>query len=189
MTPATPDRVVLSPFRVRSYEIDGLGHVNHAVYLNYLEQARYDTLATGGFAPTELERRGWSVHVVRVEIDYRRECRFGDRLLVRTSAEEFRRTSMRLRQDLYRVRSEGPDPEAERPLPGAARPASARHAPEPPRPEGVQALQVTPDEADAAVATGELAVEARIVAVWIGPDGRPMPIPDEARDALASTGS
>ena len=29
-------------FNVRGYELDSFGHVNNAVYLNYLEQARWE---------------------------------------------------------------------------------------------------------------------------------------------------
>ncbi|NIP79253.1 MAG: thioesterase, partial [Gemmatimonadetes bacterium] len=30
--------------QARSYELDGFGHVNYAVYLNYFEYARYRAL-------------------------------------------------------------------------------------------------------------------------------------------------
>ncbi|MEX2530244.1 MAG: thioesterase family protein [Gemmatimonadota bacterium] len=142
-------REFTSTFHVRSYELDGLGHLNHAVYLNYLEQARYDTLSAAGFTLHDLQSKGWAVHVVRIEADYRRECRYGDRLEVRTGIERFRSSSMILRQRIFRVEGSLPD--------SAVSPPS-----------------------------GEVALEARIVAVWIGPDGRPMRIPEEARSALAS---
>jgi acyl-CoA thioester hydrolase len=122
--------------RVRSYELDALGHVNHAVYLNYFEAARFDALEAGGFSPAEMSGRGWGVHVVRVEVDYRRECRLGETLVVRTWVEEFRRSSMAIRHEL---REE---------------------------------------------ASGALAAEARVIAVWVGSDGNPMRIPPEARRAL-----
>jgi YbgC/YbaW family acyl-CoA thioester hydrolase len=129
-----------SSFRVRSYELDGLGHLNHAVYLNYFEQARFDALEAGGNPPARLRAEEWAIHVVRVEVDYRRECRLGDRLTASTRVEEFRRTSMTIRQVLQVLTAE--------------------------------------DE--------ERAADARVVAVWVGPDGRPMRIPDEARRALGA---
>ena len=52
---------------VRSYELDSFGHVNHAIYLNYFEQARFDALESGGFPLREIYARGWGVHVVGVE--------------------------------------------------------------------------------------------------------------------------
>ncbi|TVR53894.1 MAG: acyl-CoA thioesterase [Gemmatimonadales bacterium] len=94
-----------SHFRVRSYELDGLGHLNHAVFLNYFEQARFDTLEQVGISPCELETKGWGVHVVRVEVDFRRECRQGDSLRVRTWVESMRNSSMVLRQIMERESS------------------------------------------------------------------------------------
>ena len=38
----------------RAYELDSFGHVNHAVHLNYFEQARFETLAGCGFTYDEL---------------------------------------------------------------------------------------------------------------------------------------
>lgn len=91
-----------SRFRVRSYELDALGHVNHAVFFNYFEQARFEALEAGGFPAAELGRRGWSVVVVHAEADFRREATQGDELLVRTRVEDTRRTSMRLTQEVIR---------------------------------------------------------------------------------------
>jgi YbgC/YbaW family acyl-CoA thioester hydrolase len=135
--------VFLSEFDVRSYELDGFGHVNYAVYLNYLEQARFDALAAGGFPLSTMAERNWGVYVARVEVDYRRECRLGHRIQVRTWVESFRNSSMVIGQEILR-HERGTDP-----------------------------------------VEGATAAEARIVAVWMGPDGRPMRIPPEVRQALA----
>lgn len=140
-----------SRMRVRSYELDALGHVNHAVYLNYLEQARFDALEAAGVSPDHMAREGWGVHVVRIEVDYRAECRMGDELVIRTSTTGFRNSSMTIQQTLERCpRYPGPAPSGDE--------------------EGVTA------------------VEARIVAVWVGPDGRPMRIPALVRSALTGSG-
>ncbi len=93
-----PPPEVESRFRARSYELDSFGHVNHAVYLNWFEQARFDALEAGGFTLETLARRGWGVHVVRVEVDFRRETLLGQELVVRTWVEEARKSSMTLRQ-------------------------------------------------------------------------------------------
>jgi acyl-CoA thioester hydrolase len=64
---------------VRFRDCDALGHVNNAVYLTYLEQARFAhwerlTGATG------IPR---SFILARVECDYRAQATAGDRLVVR----------------------------------------------------------------------------------------------------------
>ena len=78
------------------------------MHLNYFEQARFEMLARCGFTYAELARRGWAIHIVRVEVDYRSEVLLQDRLRIRTWIEGFRRTSMTLRQEAVR---EPRDPE------------------------------------------------------------------------------
>lgn len=86
---------------VRSYELDGFGHLNHAVFLNHFEFARFDALASAGFPPAVLLRNGVGIHVVRVEVDYRREARLGQAMRVRTAPVEIRNSSMTLEQTAF----------------------------------------------------------------------------------------
>ncbi len=87
--------------------MDSFGHVNHAVHLNYFEQARFEALAQCGFTYEELAQRGWAIHVVRIEVDYLSEILLGDRLRIRTWAGEFRRTSMVMLQEARREPRKG----------------------------------------------------------------------------------
>jgi thioesterase III len=68
-------------FRVRSYEIDMYGHVNNAVYLNWLEDGRELILKAGerdySWYPRE---NGAYIVVVRLEIDYRAAALAGARI-------------------------------------------------------------------------------------------------------------
>ncbi len=95
---------------VRSYELDAFGHVNHAVYLNYLELARFDALEEGGLPPSALTENGWGIHVVRVEVDYLKPCLQGQLLRIRTRTERFRNTSLTIAQEICRA-IDGPDAE------------------------------------------------------------------------------
>jgi YbgC/YbaW family acyl-CoA thioester hydrolase len=87
--------------------LDSFGHVNHAVHVNYFEQARFQVLGRCGFTYDELARRGWAIHVIRVEVDYLSEVLVGDRLRIRTWAEGFSRTSMVMLQEARRDPREG----------------------------------------------------------------------------------
>ena len=103
MTPPGPKtRSSETEVVVRSYELDSFSHVNHAVFLNYLEYARFEALRTGGLSREVMAARGWSVYVVRIEVDYVKEARMDDRLLVRTQLAGYRRTSMVLKQEIVR---------------------------------------------------------------------------------------
>jgi acyl-CoA thioester hydrolase len=77
---------------VRWQDVDGLGHVNHAVFLTYLEEAR------DAFYVRALGREPHYV-VARVEIDLRAEIRHADRRLrVRIGVERVGTTSLTTRE-------------------------------------------------------------------------------------------
>jgi acyl-CoA thioester hydrolase len=79
---------------VRWRDTDALGHVNNAVYLTYLEEARdaFYLLAVGD--PIYV--------VVRIEIDFRAEIRHGDRTVrVEIVIERLGTTSLTTRETLW----------------------------------------------------------------------------------------
>jgi acyl-CoA thioester hydrolase len=77
---------------VRWRDVDGLGHVNHAVFLTYLEEGR------DAFYVRALGRDPHYV-VARVEIDLRAEIRYDDRRLrVRIEVEKVGTTSLTTRE-------------------------------------------------------------------------------------------
>ncbi len=76
--------VYLAHFRVRHHELDPLGHVNNATYLNYLEQAAIDHAAAAGYDAERLRALGGVFIARRHEVDYLRPARGGDWLRVIT---------------------------------------------------------------------------------------------------------
>jgi acyl-CoA thioester hydrolase len=78
---------------VRFRDCDALGHVNNAVYLTYLEQARFNHWRAVGLAGGEDGRRVPGVILARAEIDYRRPARYGDLLEIRIGVAAIGRTS------------------------------------------------------------------------------------------------
>ena len=137
ITPPEGIPVAETTIGVRMSELDSFGHVNHAVFLNYFEHARFEALERAGFAWSVLGERGWAIFVVRIEVDYLAEAGLEERLLIRTWADSFRRTSMVLCQEMVRA-----------------------------------------DDPDTVVA------RARVIAVWIGPDRKPMRVPEDVREGL-----
>ena len=76
---------------VRFRDCDALGHVNNAVYLTYLEEARLHHWRSSGVA-TDGERVP-QVILARAEIDYRRPAIYGELLVVRLGVAAIGRTS------------------------------------------------------------------------------------------------
>jgi YbgC/YbaW family acyl-CoA thioester hydrolase len=64
---------------VRGYEVDVFGHVNNAVYLNWLEHARWSMVGANSVLAAAPEVQAVLRHV---ELDYQRETRLGDSLRV-----------------------------------------------------------------------------------------------------------
>jgi len=111
-TPPAGVPVSETTIEVRMPDLDSFGHVNHAVYLTYLEHARFQALKEAGFDWAVLSERQWSIFVVRIEVEYVSEATREDRLVVRTWADSFRRTSMVLAQAM--VREDDPSVEVTR---------------------------------------------------------------------------
>ena len=77
--------------RVRFNECDPLGHVNNAVYLNYLEQVAIDHASSLGWSGNELNASVGAVFVARKhEITYHQPAFENDWLLVCTWPTEMR---------------------------------------------------------------------------------------------------
>ena len=78
--------------RVRHYEMDALGHVNNAVYQNYLEQAAIEHSEYLGLSLDVYRELGGAFVMRRVEIDYLRPAVAGDTLEITTWLQEMRGT-------------------------------------------------------------------------------------------------
>ena len=82
------------PVDVRWRDVDALGHVNHAVFLTYLEEGR-DAFFTQTLGVDPL------YVVVRIELDLRAEVRYPDRrVTVRIAVERLGTTSLATRETI-----------------------------------------------------------------------------------------
>ena len=87
--------------RVEESEIDELGHVNNARFLEYLERGRMDWYNRCDPSLNDFSAHSLGTVVVRIEINYRRECFSGAQLSVLTRAHSRGRKSYVLRQEIY----------------------------------------------------------------------------------------
>lgn len=91
------------PLKVRGYELDSYRHVNHAIYLSYLEQARWDYLASRGLSLKKLDEiQRWPV-VVHLEIDYLKSALMDDELVIFSRLTELGRASMEIEHEIQRA--------------------------------------------------------------------------------------
>ncbi len=91
--------------KVRSYELDAQGHVNYAVYLNYLEYCRVTTLEQAGLPFDEFIKKGMFVVIAEVHAKYLRPALLGDELEVSLEGIKTGKTSMTFRQEIMNLKS------------------------------------------------------------------------------------
>ena len=70
--------------KVRGYHVDVFGHVNHARYLEFLEEARWAFFEGWPALTAALHARGIIHAVVNITIEYKRQAMVGDLLRVET---------------------------------------------------------------------------------------------------------
>ncbi len=90
---------------VRSTEVDFLGHVNNAKYLEYMEWGREAWYSQAGCSFEQLAKRGMGPVTVNINIDYLGECRQGDLLLVKTSPFKTGNSSYVMKQQIFKTTS------------------------------------------------------------------------------------
>jgi acyl-CoA thioester hydrolase len=84
--------------RIRWRDIDNYGHVNNAVYLNYLEECR-DRMVEDLFGPDS-----WDFVLAHVGIDFRNELTQADgEVIVRCEVAGFGRSSIRTRERIEKT--------------------------------------------------------------------------------------
>lgn len=92
-----------SVHKVRTFECDFYGHVNNAIYLNYLEFARMELLESKGLHLTRLKDMGFMIVIRRIEIRFKSPALAQEQLAIRTSVKEYQRASGTFHQKIIRL--------------------------------------------------------------------------------------
>ncbi len=85
---------------VRPTEVDVNGHVNNAKYVEYMEWGREEWYERQGLAYDRLFALGAVTVTANLNLNFRRECRQGEVLVITTRPERLGRTSFVLRQEI-----------------------------------------------------------------------------------------
>lgn len=87
-------------FRVRFYECDVYGHVNHANYLRYMQETAFDASAAAGYDFSRYNEinRFWLIR--ETDITYMRPLTYGDSVVVKTWVLDFQRVRSRRAYEL-----------------------------------------------------------------------------------------
>ncbi len=102
--PASPSfpKTYRCTLEVRGYELDSFGHVNHSVYVNYLEHARWKMLEEENITLEKFNTwKRWPV-IAQIEVNYLKPAFMGEKLEVTTRVLEQGKTNHTFHQDIHR---------------------------------------------------------------------------------------
>lgn len=88
-------RTYVRSFRVRHYECDAYGHLNHVGYLRYMQEAAFDASADAGYDLARYDQAGTYWLVRDTKIEYRRPLCYQDEVQVKTWVADFRQVRSR----------------------------------------------------------------------------------------------
>lgn len=87
--------------KVRFNEADPLGIVWHGHYIRYLEDGREAFGNKYGIGYLDFYNKGYVVPVVKIECDYKRSLRYGDRVVVETTYIPLEAAKLKFEYKLY----------------------------------------------------------------------------------------
>ena len=79
--------------KVRFYELDPYGHLNHSAYIQLFETGRIEMLEEAGIALHELEKNDFRFVVSQIETTFLKPVEAGSFLTIETEILEMRRAS------------------------------------------------------------------------------------------------
>jgi acyl-CoA thioester hydrolase len=91
--------------KVRHYEVDEYGHVNHAAYVHYLETARIEALEAVGLSLKAMRRDGYIIVAVELSVKYLSPARSGETLEILTWVREVRGARSLWAQEIREIES------------------------------------------------------------------------------------
>ena len=88
--------------KVRGFHIDIFGHVNHARYLEFLEEGRWDYLDKQSEFYSFIQKN-LSFIIVNININYRKPARIGDKLLINSCLNKIGNSSGVIHQEVTSI--------------------------------------------------------------------------------------
>jgi thioesterase III len=85
---------------IREHHLDSFGHVNHATYLEILEEARWEFITSKGFGLEVVHRTGIGPVVLEMQIQFLREIRLRQPVRIESQLLSYEKKIGTLRQTI-----------------------------------------------------------------------------------------
>jgi len=84
-------KVFQYPVTIKEAHLDTFAHVNNAVYLALLEEARWELLNQGNFGMKEIQKTGIGPTVLEIKISFLKELHLHDRIIIETEMVSYKK--------------------------------------------------------------------------------------------------
>lgn len=97
---------VTNDFTVTEQDIDVFKHMNYKRYIDLFEEERANWFIEIGLSFADMANKGFAVVILKLDIEYKKEARLGERLSVETTAQKMGTKSFSLKQVMYNDKHE-----------------------------------------------------------------------------------
>jgi thioesterase III len=93
-------------FTVVESHLDTFGHMNHAVYLQLFEQARWNFITERGYGLKEIQKHQVGPTILEAKVQYRRELRLREEVTIESVCPEYTRRIGKFHQRMINSKGE-----------------------------------------------------------------------------------
>ena len=92
------------PLQLRFNDIDMMGHVNNAIYLEFFDLGKEHFFAEAGL---DLYGHDFTIMIVHIDVDFKRQVHFNDHIAVASTITHYGNKSLTFEQRIVRLDSNG----------------------------------------------------------------------------------
>ena len=89
--------------KAQYHETDRMGIIHHANYIKWMEEARIEFMDSIGLTYREMEDMGITSPVVSVNVEYKKQVEFGDKVEIRISVAKYDGAVLELEYEIYNI--------------------------------------------------------------------------------------
>jgi len=91
---------------IREHHLDSFGHVNNAVYLELMEEARWDLITKGGYGMSEVHKEKKGPVILEVSVRFLKELRVRENIRIDTQCVSYEKVVAELEQKIWNSEGE-----------------------------------------------------------------------------------
>lgn len=90
------------PLMIKEIYLDTFGHVNNAVYLTLLEEARWDLINKNGYGLKKIQATGLGPTILEIKLSFLKELCLGEEIVIESQMMAYEKKIGKLSQKIVR---------------------------------------------------------------------------------------